>query len=283
MRVVITGAGGQLGRELQRVLAARNLVPLDLPAFDLAQPSCGRVIVEAAPDVVIHAGAYTDVDGAEREPARAMTINAEGTARVAQAADQVGARLLYISTDYVFDGRKQSPYEETDSPSPVNHYGRSKLAGEQRVLAGCKNALIIRTAWLYGSGGKNFVKTILALADERPVLRIVSDQRGSPTRAEDLAGATAILVDSEVQGILHVTNEGACSWYEFACEIVSLSGKRAAVEPITTEQAGRLAARPAYSVLSGERRREAGISMPHWKEALKGYIGYAASTLMAGT
>lgn len=281
MRVVITGAGGQLGRELRRLLAARDLVPLDLPAFDLAQPSCGRFIVEAAPDAVIHAGAYTDVDGAEREPARAMAINAEGTARVAQAANQIGARLLYISTDYVFDGRKQTPYKETDSPSPVNHYGRSKLAGEQRVLAECKNALVIRTAWLYGSGGKNFVKTILALADERPVLRIVADQRGSPTRAEDLAGAMATLVDSEVQGILHVTNEGACSWYEFACEIVSLSGKRAAVEPITTEQAGRLAARPAYSVLSGERRREAGISMPHWKEALKGYIGYAASTLMA--
>ncbi|WP_447602333.1 dTDP-4-dehydrorhamnose reductase [Nitrospira sp. Nam80] len=284
MRVVITGAGGQLGSELRRVLAAQELVLLDLPAFDLTQPSCGRRIVEAAPDVVIHAGAYTDVDGAEREPARAMAINADGTARVAQAAEQARARLLYISTDYVFDGRKSTPYEETDRPSPINQYGRSKLAGEQSVLAGCKNALIIRTAWLYGSGGKNFVKTILALAEERPVLRIVADQRGCPTRAEDLAGAMAVLVESQIQGILHITNEGACSWYEFAREIVKLSGKQAAVEPITTDQAGRLAARPAYSVLSAEQRRRHGITMPHWKEALSGYISQAAaSTLVAGT
>ena len=283
MRVVITGAGGQLGCELRRALAARELVLLDLPAFDLTQPSCGRQIIEAAPDVVIHAGAYTDVDGAEREPARAMAINAEGTARVAQAAEQAGARLLYISTDYVFDGRKTTPYEETDSPSPINHYGRSKLAGEQSALAGCRNALIIRTAWLYGSGGKNFVKTILALANERPVLRIVADQRGCPTRAADLAGAMAALIESEAQGILHITNEGACSWYEFAREIVKMSGKQTAVEPITTDQAGRLAARPAYSVLSAEQRRRRGINMPHWKEALSGYINQAAaSTLVAG-
>jgi dTDP-4-dehydrorhamnose reductase len=265
------------------VLAAQELVLLDLPAFDLTQPSCGRRIVEAAPDVVIHAGAYTDVDGAEREPARALAINAEGTARVAQAADQIGARLLYISTDYVFDGRRNSPYEETDDPSPINQYGRSKLAGEQSVQASCRNALIIRTAWLYGSEGKNFVKTILALANERPVLRIVADQQGCPTRAEDLAGAMAALVGSEAQGILHITNEGACSWYEFAREIVKLSGKQAAVEPITTDQAGRLAARPAYSVLSAEQRRRQGINMPHWKEALSGYISRAtASTLVAG-
>lgn len=282
MRIAITGADGQLGRELRRVLAARELVLLDLPAFDLAQPSCGRRIIEAAPDVVIHAGAYTDVDGAEREPVRAMAINAEGTARVAQATEQAGARLLYISTDYVFDGRKKTPYEETDSPFPINQYGRSKLAGEQSVLANCRNALIIRTAWLFGSEGKNFVKTILAAADERPVLRIVADQRGCPTRAEDLAGAMAVLVESEAQGILHVTNEGACSWYEFACEIVKLSGKQAAVEPITTEQAGRLAARPAYSVLSAEQRRRLGINMPHWKKAVSGYINQAASTLVAG-
>ncbi|MGD9727576.1 MAG: dTDP-4-dehydrorhamnose reductase [Nitrospiraceae bacterium] len=283
MRVVITGAGGQLGYELRRALAAQELILLDLPTFDLTQPSCGRRIIEAAPDVVIHAGAYTDVDGAEREPARAMAINAEGTVRVAQAADQVGARLLYISTDYVFDGWKNSPYEETDSPSPINQYGRSKLAGEQAVLAGCRNALIIRTAWLYGGEGKNFVKTIVALANERPVLRVVADQRGCPTRAEDLAGAMAVLIQSELRGILHVTNEGACSWHEFACEIVKLSGKQAAVEPITTDQAGRLAARPAYSVLSAEQRRRHGIGMPHWKEALSGYIGQAAaSTLVAG-
>ncbi|HEX2055253.1 MAG TPA: dTDP-4-dehydrorhamnose reductase [Nitrospiraceae bacterium] len=275
MRVVITGADGQLGRELRRTLADFEPVPLDLPTFDLTDPSCGRHIVEAAPDVVIHAGAYTDVDGAEREQERAMAVNAQGTARVAQAAKRVGARLLYISTDYVFDGRKVSPYEESDVPSPLNHYGRSKLAGEEQVLLGGGNVLIVRTAWLYGGEGKHFVKTILALADERPVLRVVADQRGCPTRAQDLAGALRELLDSDTQGILNVTNEGSCSWFEFAQEIVAMSGKAATVEPITTAQAARLAPRPAYSVLSAERRRRLGIAMPHWKEALRQYVDAA--------
>jgi dTDP-4-dehydrorhamnose reductase len=276
VRVVITGADGQLGRELRRTLAGCDIIPLDLPAFDLTQPSCGRLIRDAAPDVVIHAGAYTDVDGAEREPARAMAINADGTAWVAEAAKQAGARLLYLSTDYVFDGRKTSPYEETDAVGPLNQYGRSKLAGEENALAGGGNVLIIRTAWLYGGGGKHFVKTILTLADERPVLRVVADQRGCPTRVHDLATAMSTLLGSDAQGILNVTNEGACSWFEFAQEIVALSGKPAAVEPITTDQAGRPAARPGYSVLSAERRRRLGIAMPHWKEALRGYLDLAA-------
>jgi dTDP-4-dehydrorhamnose reductase len=272
VRVVITGADGQLGRELRRTLADRDIIPLDLPSFDLTEASCGRLILEAAPDVVIHAGAYTDVDGAEREPARAMAINADGTARVAQAAKQVRARLLYLSTDYVFDGRKTSPYEETDAAGPVNQYGRSKLAGEANALAGGGNVLIIRTAWLYGGEGKHFVKTILALADERPVLKVVADQRGCPTRVHDLATAMKVLIESDARGILHVTNEGACSWFEFAQEIVALAGKPAAVEPIMTAQAGRPAARPAYSVLSAERRRRLGVAMPHWKEALSDYL-----------
>jgi dTDP-4-dehydrorhamnose reductase len=281
VRVVITGADGQLGRELRRVLADCDIISLDLPSFDLTDPSCGRLILDAAPNVVIHAGAYTDVDGAEREPARAMAINAEGTARVAEAAKQARARLLYLSTDYVFDGRKTSPYEETDTACPVNHYGRSKLAGEEQALMGGADVLVVRTAWLYGGEGKHFVKTILALADERPVLRVVADQRGCPTQAQDLATAMRNLMTSDAQGILHVTNEGACSWFEFAQEIVALSGKPAAVEPITTDQAGRPAARPAYSVLSGEKRRALGVAMPHWKEALSEYLRKAAQTLTA--
>ena len=282
MRVVVTGAAGQLGHDLRQALAGCEIVPLDLPAFDLTDVSCGQCIVGAAPDVVIHAGAYTDVDGAEREPARAMAINAEGTARVAQAAEQVGARLLYISTDYVFDGKKGSPYAEDDRPAPLNVYGRSKLAGEKEALAGCTNVLVVRTAWLYGNAGRNFVKTIMALADERPVLRVVADQHGCPTRAEDLAKAISALIGNEIQGILHVTNEGECSWYEFAQEIIRLSGRPATVEPIMTDQTDRPAARPAYSVLSAERRRRLGIKMPHWKEALNGYIRRVAPTLTAG-
>ena len=281
MRVVITGADGQLGRELRRTFADWNIIPLDLPAFDLTDPSCGRLVVDASPDVVIHAGAYTDVDGAEREPDRAMAVNGEGTALVARAARQARARFLYLSTDYVFDGRKTSPYEETDVPAPLNHYGRSKLAGEHKALAEGGNVLVVRTAWLYGGEGKHFVRTILALAEERPLLRVVADQRGCPTRAQDLATAIRLLATSQAQGILHVTNEGACSWFEFAQEILTAAGKSAAVEPITTAQAGRLAARPVYSVLSVERRRQAGVVMPHWKEALNGYLK-AAPTLTSG-
>jgi dTDP-4-dehydrorhamnose reductase len=279
VRVAITGAGGQLGRELCRTLIGHDVIPLDLPSFDVTQPSCGRLILDAAPEVVIHAGAYTDVDGAEREPDRAMAVNADGTALVALAAKQAGARLLYLSTDYVFDGRKTSPYEEMDMPAPLNHYGRSKLAGEQKAMAACDNVLIVRTAWLYGGEGKHFVRTILALADERRVLKVVADQRGCPTRAQDLAAAVRNLMGSEAQGILHVANDGECSWFEFAQEIVALAGKRATVEPITTDQVGRPAARPAYSVLSAERRRRLGIAMPHWREALSGYLKKPTSTL----
>jgi dTDP-4-dehydrorhamnose reductase len=210
-----------------------------------------------------------------------MVVNAEGTALVARAAKLTRARLLYLSTDYVFDGRKTSPYDETDAAFPLNHYGRSKLAGEHKALAEGGNVLIVRTAWLYGGEGKHFVRTILALADERPLLRVVADQRGCPTRAQDLAAAIRQLAASEAQGILHVTNEGACSWFEFAQEIVTVAGKPVAVEPITTDQAGRPAARPVYSVLSAERRRRLGVAMPHWKEALNGYLR-AAPTLTSG-
>jgi len=281
VRVVITGADGQLGRELRRTFADWDLIPLDLPAFDLTDPSCGRLVVDAAPHVVIHAGAYTDVDGAEREPDRAMAINAEGTAFVARAAKQARSRFLYLSTDYVFDGRKTSPYEETDTACPLNHYGRSKLAGEQHALAEGGNVLVVRTAWLYGGEGKHFVRTILALAEERPVLRVVADQRGCPTYAQDLVKAIRQLIETDAHGILNVTNEGSCTWFEFAREIVALSGKPAIVEPITTDQAGRPAARPAYSVLSAEQRRRLGVAMPHWKEALNGYLK-ATPTLASG-
>ncbi len=268
MRIVITGAGGQLGCELQQVLRSHDLTLLDLPTFDLSQPRSEDRIIEVNPDVVIHAAAYTDVDGAEREPARAMLINADGTERVAQAAAKVGARLLYISTDYVFDGEKRTPYLETDTPNPLNVYGRSKLEGEQRALAVCHDTLVVRTAWLYGKSGRNFVKTIMRLATERPVLAIVADQRGAPTHAGDLAAALEKLLATDLCGVVHATNTGNCTWHEFAKEIVSLISPATSVEPISSAEAGRLARRPAYSVLSLERVRQAGIVMPEWREAL---------------
>ena len=272
MRIVITGAQGQLGKELQQVLQGHQLTLLDLPTFDLTHEDCGRLIVDAAPDAVIHAGAHTDVDGAERNPQLAMAINADGTERVARAAAQVGARLIYISTDYVFDGRGTRPYVETDQTNPVSAYGASKCAGEARALACCENTLVVRTAWLYGLQGKNFVKTILQLAAERPSLRVVADQEGCPTFAEDLARMIDRLVTHPIRGFLHVTNEGHCTWHEFAAEIVKLAGYRVPVQPITTEDMPRPAKRPAYSVLSSDRLHHLGFSMPSWQNGLQRFL-----------
>jgi dTDP-4-dehydrorhamnose reductase len=272
VRIVITGAQGQLGTDLQQVLQGHRLTLLDLPNFDLTHPACGRLIIEAEPDVVIHAGAHTDVDGAERDPGLAMAINADGTERVARATAQIGARLIYISTDYVFDGRGTRPYVETDQTNPVSAYGVSKCAGEERALANCDNTLVVRTAWLYGLHGKNFVKTMLHLAAERPTLKVVADQQGCPTFAEDLARMIAQLVTHPVRGILHVTNEGHCTWYGFATEIMRRYGHDVPVEPITTADMPRPAKRPAYSVLSAERLHHLGFRMPSWQDGLQRFL-----------
>jgi dTDP-4-dehydrorhamnose reductase len=272
VRIVITGAQGQLGTELRHVLQGHQLTALDLPIFDLTDLDCERAIVEAAPEVVIHAGAYTDVDGAEGNPRLAMAVNAEGTERVARAAAKTGARLIYLSTDYVFDGCGTRPYAESDPTNPISAYGESKRAGELRALAGCENTLVVRTAWLYGHHGRNFVKTILQLAAERPSLKVVADQHGCPTFAEDLARMMGDLVAHPAQGILHVTNEGDCTWHDFASEIVKLSGLRVPVEAITTADMPRPAKRPAFSVLSADRLHQLGFRMPAWQDGLRRFM-----------
>ncbi|HEU4685018.1 MAG TPA: dTDP-4-dehydrorhamnose reductase [Nitrospira sp.] len=268
MRILITGAQGQLGTALQQALAGETLILEDLPHFDLADPGCEEQVAAARPDVVIHAGAYTNVDGAEREPKRAHAVNADGTRSVARAAQRVGARLICLSTDYVFDGRKTRPYLEEDVPNPINEYGRSKHAGEQAALGHCENTLIVRTAWLYGHAGHNFVKTIMKLAAERSALDVVEDQRGSPTFAGDLAQALAGLAKSDLRGICHVANTGEASWHELAEAIVGHLKLPVTVHPITTAQAGRLARRPAYSVLASGRLGSVIDPLPHWRDAL---------------
>ena len=272
MRILITGANGQLGYELQSVLHDQQLILANVPDFDLTKPGVEAHIKAARPDVVIHAAAYTDVDGAEREPEQAMAINAVGTERVAKAAAATGARLLYLSTDYVFDGRQGVPYREIDQPNPLNVYGRSKYEGEQRAVTHCPNTLVIRTAWLYGTHGKNFVTTIMRLASEQPELRVVSDQRGSPTHAGDLASAIKQVLGTNLKGIAHATGAGDCTWYEFAREIVSLTGSPARVQSISTAESKRTAKRPLYAVLSNRVLAEAGISLPHWKDALSRFV-----------
>ncbi|OGX06548.1 MAG: dTDP-4-dehydrorhamnose reductase [Nitrospirae bacterium RIFCSPLOWO2_12_FULL_63_8] len=272
MRILITGASGQLGHELQHVLQDQQLTLADLPEFDVTKAGVEKRVTAAQPDVIIHAAAYTDVDGAEREPAQAMAVNAVGTERVARGAAAAGARLLYLSTDYVFDGRQGVPYRETDRPNPLSVYGRSKYEGEQRALAHCPNALVIRTAWLYGTHGKNFVKTIMRQASQQSELRVVSDQRGSPTHAGDLASAIKQVLGTNLKGIVHATGAGDCTWYELAREIVSLTGSPARVQPISTAESGRTAQRPLYAVLSNRVLADAGISLPHWKDALSRFL-----------
>lgn len=272
----MTGANGQLGSALRRVLSQEDLTLKDLPEFDLADPASESQIREAKPDIILHVGAYTNVDQAEREPERAYAVNAQGTRRVAQAAQAATARLIYVSTDYVFDGTKTSPYDEQDTPHPLNHYGRSKYEGEQAVLTLCPNSLVVRTAWLFGHEGPNFVKTIMRVAQERPVLEVVDDQRGCPTYAEDLAQALSQLAMSDLRGICHVTNSGHCSWYEFAQAIVRLTGAGAAVRPITTAQAARLAKRPPYSVLSHDRFATQYSPLPEWQDALARFLRHVS-------
>ncbi|HXC67192.1 MAG TPA: dTDP-4-dehydrorhamnose reductase [Nitrospiraceae bacterium] len=275
MRILITGARGQLGHALQQTLSGEDLILKDLPEFDLTQSESESQIVAARPSVILHAGAYTNVDGAEREPDRALAVNAQGTAFVARAAAALNARLIYVSTDYVFDGTKATPYREEDVPHPINVYGQSKHEGEIAALTGCPDTLVVRTAWLYGHAGNNFVKTITRLAREKPFLEVVGDQRGCPTNADDLALALKDLLTSDLRGICHVTNTGDCAWYEFAEAIVRFMDLSTPVRPITTAQAGRLAKRPAYSVLAHGRLGTVRKLLPHWQDALARFMRHA--------
>jgi len=281
MRILITGAKGQLGQSLQQAISGEDLILKDLPEFDLTQSDSESQIVAARPAVILHAGAYTNVDGAEREPDRALAVNAQGTTFVARAAATLNARLIYVSTDYVFDGSQATPYREEDVPRPINVYGQSKRAGEIAALKGCPNTLVVRTAWLYGRVGNNFVRTIMRLACEKPFLEVVGDQRGCPTNADDLALVLKDLVTSDLQGICHVTNTGDCTWHEFAEAIVGFMGLSTPIRPITTAQAGRLARRPAYSVLAQERLCAVRDPLPHWRDALARFM--KAAPLLAST
>jgi dTDP-4-dehydrorhamnose reductase len=281
VRILITGANGQLGCDLQRTLASHELILMDFPTFDLTKSSCEEQVASVRPDLVIHAAAYTDVDGAEHQPDLAMAVNAQGTEWVARGAARAKARLLYISTDYVFDGAKRTPYLENDPPNPLSAYGKSKLEGERRALAHCPNALVVRTSWLYGAHGNNFVKTMMRLAMEQPELRVVADQRGCPTNATDLAQALAQMLRVDIRGIVHATGTGDCTWYELASAIVSAMGRQTPVHPITTAEAGRRAARPSYSVLSNSVLKQSGVTLPHWRDSLVQFVKSASASAAA--
>src|SRR5512139_1662507 len=235
MRITITGSKGQLGRALMRRLAQHDPFGVDLPEVDLTDLSATRSSLAAfKPDVIIHAAAYTDVDGAARQPDLAYRVNALGTRNVAVASEAVGAALLAISTNEVFDGAKHEPYLEFDPANPINPYARSKLAAEQLVRDLTTRFYIVRTAWLYGLGGNNFVRKIITRADTEGKLRVVTDEVSSPTYTEDLITAIEQLMPTGAYGVYHFTNDGACSRYELAQKILELSGRaHIPIEPIT--------------------------------------------------
>lgn len=271
MRIVVTGADGQLGMELVPALTVHDeVISSTIADLDITDPDCVDAVAALKPDWVVHTAAATDVDGCEREPGRAMAVNAEGTRRIAEACRRIEAGLLYLSTDYVFDGRKGAPYVESDEPAPLNAYGRSKLEGERWIQRLAPRWTIVRTAWLYGAHGSNFVKTILGKATAGEPLRVVDDQVGSPTYARDLAAAIALLLSRGRTGLYHVTNSGSCSWYEFTLEILRLAGSDVtSVSRITSPELNRPARRPAYSVLENAAWLAAGLPpLRPWREAL---------------
>jgi len=265
-----------LGQDLTAHLeACHQVVPADLPEVDITVPRViERTVHSTHPDVVIHAAAFTAVDDCERYPEKAFLVNAQGTRHVALACRQARIPMLYISTDYVFDGEKPAPYVESDRPSPINIYGQSKLEGERHVIELVERSWIVRTSWLFGPQGKNFVKTVLNMAQRGESLRVVNDQVGAPTYTMDLAEMLRRIVEKGGPGIYHVTNQGYCSWYEFAREVVRQAGLRQAeVSPIPTSAAGRLARRPRNSRLENARLRAEGLDIsPPWQDALRRYL-----------
>ena len=226
---------------------------------------------ETRPEWIVLSAAYTDVDGCESNAELAFAVNRDGAMNVATAAKEVGARLLFLSSDYVFDGKKTTPYEADDSRNPQSVYGRTKAEAEIKLLALLPDCGIVRTSWLFGLGGKCFPDTILKLAASRPALDVVSDQRGCPTYVVDLARAIVSLCRKSAKGIVHVTNAGDCSWFEFAQQIVQNAGLATTVRPVSSAQMARPAPRPAYSVLSPSRLKALGIEMPSWQDALRRY------------
>lgn len=273
MKILLTGHTGQVGWELERRLAALGqVIAPERATLDLARPdSVAAVVRTVQPGLIVNAAAYTAVDRAESEAPACFRTNAESPAVLAHEAAKLGALLVHYSTDYVFDGAKQGPYVETDATAPINTYGRSKLAGEQEIArSGCRY-LILRTSWVYAMRGHNFVLTMLRLARERPLLRVVNDQVGAPTWAGDIAAATMAALDrpQPVEGLFHTTASGATTWFEFAQRILALAKSSTPVVPITTSEYPTPAARPAHSVLdSGRFEQATGFRIGPWEDRL---------------
>jgi dTDP-4-dehydrorhamnose reductase len=263
VKVHVVGAGGMLGQSIVRA-AGGEVVALTRANLDVTDADAAREALAGA--TVINCAAYTDVDGAESNPEDAHAVNEEGARAVAQAAE----RVIYVSTDYVFDGTKDSPYVESDPTGPLQRYGHSKLAGERSTAVANPNHLIVRSSWLFGPGGKNFVETILALGTQNNELRVVNDQVGCPTFSGHLAEALVDLARSDQRGILHAAATGSCSWFDFAREIFKRASVDCVVKPCTSDEFPRPAPRPNNSVLGSERSAP---TLPAWQDGLEAYLG----------
>jgi dTDP-4-dehydrorhamnose reductase len=273
MKLLVTGAAGMLGRDV--LLAAGNaghdVVGYGRAELDVTNPeTVARRFELERPDVVINCAAWTDVDGAETAEEAAFAINGKGAGNLAAAAEQIEARILHVSTDYVFDGEKGAPYVESDQPAPLSAYGRTKLAGEEAVAAANKRHFIVRSAGLYGLGGRNFVDTMLRLAERQNEVTVVRDQIGSPTYTWHLAYGIVRLIEGIEYGIHHMAAAGQCSWYEFAREIFEQAKVECKVLSITSEEFAAAAPRPAFSALVSQR--EHAIRLPSWQDGLAGYL-----------
>jgi len=275
-KILITGAKGMLGWALTKELSQEyQLIGIDIEDADITdEEQIKKEIFNISPDIVIHTAAYTEVDNCEKNKELTYRINSAGTENVARAAKLCHAKIIYISTDFVFDGKKDSPYTEKDITNPINTYGKSKLDGERQVQAIYPDHLIVRTSWLYGPHGRNFVDRIIQIADSGQELKIVTDQRGCPTYTMDLAKAISKLIENKASGIVNVCNSDNCTWFDFAKEILRLKKKTPKLEPITSNELNLPAKRPAYSVLNTEKFQNiTKTALRPWQEALKEDLG----------
>jgi dTDP-4-dehydrorhamnose reductase len=273
MRVTVFGATGLLGKALLREWTEDQVTGLSSKDADIRNPELVSSAVERTrPEWIVLSAAYTDVDGCESNRDLAMDVNCRGAMNVARTAQRQGSNLLFLSSDYVFDGTKTTPYETNDPRAPRSVYGRSKAEAEVELIKLLPGCCIVRTSWLFGAGGKCFPDTILKLAATRPALDVVNDQRGCPTYSDDLARTIVQLCRAGASGIVHATNRGECSWFDFAQQIVSDAGLKTEVRPTTSDKFVRPAERPKYSVLSYASLERYGITMPTWQDALKRYL-----------
>jgi dTDP-4-dehydrorhamnose reductase len=277
MKILITGAGGQLGLALQLALSGHDLLPMNHASLDVADSAAVHTaIVGARPDVVIHPAAWTDTAGCERDRERALLVNATGARNVAEAAREAGATMVQISTNEVFDGEKAAPYDEDDASNPINAYGRSKLAGEVAVRETLPEHYIVRTSWLYGPGRASFPEKVLQNAREHGKLRLVTDEVASPTLTGDLAAAIAKLIETREFGTYHLTNAGECSRQEWAEEVLRLTGVDVPIEATTQQAFGLPFRKPEHSTLANNRAAKLGITLRSWRDALRDHMRAAA-------